>query len=368
MSNRGITSASAYPVVNPASRQSLISSNAPLGVNLSEIRNTIPILNRFETKCLLIQLAQLESNNVTNLVSVGNPTIGNFKGNINDDTVVSWWNTTYANVATVLITNSDHSTIKLGMVANTTGTSTGKFGSNTMVIAKSVSGNITAGNFIPGFTYTVTSIGTTDFTLCGVGGGVTNVVIGNVFVANSAGTGTGTAFIANNQIMLGSDHLISGDITFTVSPLKLGKYQNSQWLLTKLGYINEDGSWNAKDGVDSIEVFALAAGVQDLIMRDFIQTQYSDLIKSGAIRPNDSKEVISGMLALAYQYQDLGNPQLNESKFNTDGTINLSNFSIGTRANVWRNTGQVADSQGRPGHIHFNAGRYAIRTLGADLT
>jgi hypothetical protein len=187
-------------------------------------------------------------------------------------------------------------------------------------------------------------------------------------VANSAGTGTGTALATNNEIILGSNHAVSGDVSFTVSPLKLGKYQNSQWLLTQLGYINADGTWTAKDGVDSNEIFVLAPGVQDAIMRDFIQTQYADLIKSGAIRPNDSKEIVGGMIALAYQYQDLGNPQLNESKFNPDGTVNLTSFSIGTKANVWRNAGQTIDSQGRPGHIYFNAGRYAIRTLGADVT
>jgi hypothetical protein len=368
MSNTGIINAASNPVINPASRQLLIASGSPIGVNLDEIKDTIAILNRFETKCLLVQLANLESNSDASLVSVGVPSIGVFKANINANTVVSWSGTYFSNIASVKIQNADHSQIKLGMVANTQSPSTGTFGSNSMVIAKSVGGNITAGNFIPGFTYTVTSIGSTDFTQCGLPGNVVDVVIGNVFVANSAGTGTGTALATNNEIMLGSNHTVSGDVSFTVSPLKLGKYQNSQWLLTQLGYIDADGTWTAKDGIDSNEIFALAPGVQDAIMRDFIQTQYADLIKSGAIRPNDSKEIVGGMLALAYQYQDLGNPQLNQSKFNADGTVNLTTFSIGTKANVWRNTGQTVDSQGRPGHIYFNAGRYAIRTLGADVT
>ena len=364
MSNSGIINAVNNPVINPANRQSLISSTAPLGVNLNQIRDTIATLNRFETKCLLVQLANLESNNDSNLVSLGVPKLGIFKANINANTVVSHWNTYYANIATLTITNSDHSSIKLGMVANTASPSTGALGSNTMVIAKSVGGNITAGNFIPGFTYRITSLGTTNFVAIGANASV----LGNVFVANAVGTGTGTALGTNNEIILASNHTVSGDINFTVSPLKLGKYQNSQWLLTKLGYINNDGTWGNKDGVDSNEVFALSPGVQDAIMRDYIQTQYSDLIKSGAIRPDDSKEIVGGMLSLSYQYQDLGNPQLNESQFNADGTVNLSNFSIGTKANVWRSTGQVVDSQGRPGHIYFNAGRYAIRTLGADVT
>jgi hypothetical protein len=171
----------------------------------------------------------------------------------------------------------------------------------------------------------------------------------------------------NNEIILGSSHAVSGDITFNINPLKLGKYQTSDWLLTRLGYKNNDGTWAAKDGVDGNDIFLEATAVQDRILGDFLQEQYAELVKSGAIRNGDSKETIGGMLSLAYQYQDLGNPQLNKSLYNTDGTLNLENYSIGSRANVWRNTGQTVDSQGRPGHIYFNAGRYAIRTLGADV-
>lgn len=364
MSNFGILNATGNPIMSPANRQSLVASGAPFGIGLNEIRNTIATLNQFETKCLLIQLASLESNNNANLTTVGVPSLGFFQANINANTVVSWWSTYYANVATLTITNSTHDMIKVGMVANLTAPSTGVLGSNTMVIAKSVAGNITAGNFVPGCTYTITSVGTTDFVAIGANASA----IGNVFVANATGSGTGTALGTNNEIVLGSNHVTSGDINFTVSPLKLGKYQNSQWLLTKLGYLNNDGTWTAKDGIDSHEIFLAAPGVQDAIMRDFIQTQYTDLIKSGAIRSGDSKDIVGGMLSLAYQYQDLGNPQLNESQFNVDGTINQTTFSIGSKANVWRSTGQTVDSQGRPGHIYFNGGRYAIRTLGADVT
>lgn len=363
MSNQGISTASTNTVVNPASRQLLARSDAPIGINLDLVKQEIVTLNKFETKCLMIQLGSLESNTDANLISVGVPSLGTFRANINANTVVSWYNTYYANVATLTITNADHSSIKLGMVANTISPSTGTLGSNTMVIAKSVGGNIQAGNFIPGCTYTITSLGTTDFVAIGANASV----IGNVFVANAAGTGTGTALGTNNEIILGSNHVSSGDINFTVSPLKLGKYQNSLWLLTKIGYINSDGSWNSKDGVDSNEIFLSATSVQDSIMRDFIKTQYQELIKAGAIRSGDNKEIVSGMLALSYQYQDLGNPLLNQNVYNADGTINIENYSIGTRANVWRNNGQTLDSQGRPGHIYFNGGRYAIGNLGADV-
>jgi hypothetical protein len=59
---------------------------------------------------------------------------------------------------------------------------------------------------------------------------------------------------------------------------------------------------------------------------------------------------------------------LRQSIYNPDGTINLETYSIATKANVWRETGQTVDSKGRPGHIYFNGGRYAITTLGADVS
>lgn len=367
MADQGIRTAGNNVVINPASRQVLADINAPRGTNLGKIKANIETLNKFQTKCILIQLSSLESNINANTVNIGVPTIGTFRANINANTVVSYANTYFSNVATITITNSDHSNIQLGMVANIQLPSTGEFGSNTMIIKKSVGGNIAAGNFVPGFTYTITSIGTTNFTLCGLEGNVANVIVGNVFVANGIGTGTGTAFLTNNQIMLGSNHTASGDIQFNVSPLKLGKYQNSDYLLTRYGYKNTDGSWAAKDGVDSNEIFLQAIEVQDNIMNSFLQDQYAELVKQGAIRDGDSKETVAGMLALAYQYQDLGNPALKLNVFNADGTVNLENYSIASRSNVWRNTGLTVDSQGRPGHIYFNAGRYAVRTLGADV-
>lgn len=367
MSDLGITNSNNFTVTNPASRDTLGNISAPRGIGLDKFRPNIETLTKFETKCIQIQLSNVESNINANLMTLGVPQLGPFKANINANTVVSYANTYFANLATISITNSDHKDILLGMVANIRNPSVGSFGGNTMVIKKSVGGNITSGNFVPGFTYTITSIGTTNFTLFGLPGNVANVVIGNVFVANAAGNGTGTAFLTNNQIMLGSNHSLSGDVTFTLAPLKLGKYQTSEWLLKKNGYKNDDGTWTGKNGVDSNEVFVAAPEVQDAILNDFFQEQYVELIKSGAIRDGDSKETIAGMLALSYQYQDLGNPQLNQSPFNPDKTINLENYSIGTKSNVWRNTGQPLDSQGRPGHIYFNSGRYAISTLGKDV-
>jgi hypothetical protein len=358
MANTGITTSLQFPVINPASRSLLVDPDAPRGVSIKQTRPDVPGLNRFEVRCLLIQLGQLESNTNANLIGVGVPQIGIYKASISS-------NTSFANVASITITNNDHSEIKVGMFANIAGTSTGAFGSNTIVIEKSLGGDTQAGKFVPGFTYTITSIGTTDFTLCGVPF-VANVAVGLEFIANAVGSGTGTALIGNNQIKLASNHTISGAISFTVSPLLLGKYQNSQWLLYNKGFLDINNQWTGKDGIDSNDLFLAATLIQENVMTEFLTEKYNELIKSNAIRSGDTKDKVAGMLALAYQYQDLGNPQLKQSVYNSDGTINSETFSIASKANVWRETGQTVDSRGRPGHIYFNNGRYAIMTLGAD--
>jgi hypothetical protein len=350
MSNVGIELAANYSVVSPAPRALLANVNAPVGINLSQFQSGIPTLSRFDIKCLLVQLGELESNSNSTLVTVGNPQQGVFVGNVT------------AGQTQVTISNLDNTNIKIGSVANLSVSSDGNFGNNTLIVGKSVGGNIVAGNFVVGCTYTVTSVGNTDF---GAVGGQN--VIGNVFIANTAGTGTGTASASNNQIILASNNTVTGTVRFFVNPLKLGKYQASQTLLTNAGYLQANGAWTGKDGIDSNDVFLSATYIQDLIQKNYIEEKYIELIRSKAIRVGDTRDVVAGMLALAYQYQDFGNPNLAQNIINSDGTINVENYSVGHRANVWRNTGQTVDSQGRPGHIYFNAGRYAIATLGADV-
>jgi len=363
MADIGIDEAKKNAVINPASRIVLGNLTFPKGETINSVKENIPNLNKFETKCLAIQLGQLESNNNTKLATVGKPELGIFKANINANTIISHWGMYYANIATVTITNSDHSDLKVGMVANIVNPSTGAFGNNSVIVEKSVSGNITAGNFIPGCTYTISSIGTTDFTAIGA----YSASIGEIFIANAVGIGTGTAIGSNNEIILKSNHTITGNVTFTVSPLKLGRYQISQWLLINYGYLDNNGNWTDKDNIDTTDLFLLSDQIQNNIMYQFLKENYVKLIKAGAIKTGDTKDIVAGMLSVAYQYQDLGNPQLGQTVSNSNGVLNIENYSIATKAKVWRETGQTVDSQNRPGHIYFNAGRYAISNLGADI-
>ena len=136
MADQGIRTAGNNIVISPASRQVLANASTPRGTNLSKIKPNIETLNKFQTRCILTQLSSLESNINANTINIGVPKIGTFRANINANTVISHANTYFSNVAAITITNSDHSDIQLGMVANIQLPSTGTFGSNTMVIKK----------------------------------------------------------------------------------------------------------------------------------------------------------------------------------------------------------------------------------------
>lgn len=77
----------------------------------------------------------------------------------------------------------------IGASANTVGTIFQASGPGTGTGRVSLVSNITAGNFVIGTTYTITAVGTTNFTLIGASANT----VGITFVATGVGTGTGTA-------------------------------------------------------------------------------------------------------------------------------------------------------------------------------
>jgi hypothetical protein len=84
----------------------------------------------------------------------------------------------------------------------------------------------------------------------------------------------------------------------------LGRYAVHEKTLKNYGYLSNTGTYLGKDGINSRVDFWFDNAVQDRIMERFILEQYPALIKVNAIRENDSKETVAGMLAVAYQFQD----------------------------------------------------------------
>jgi hypothetical protein len=72
--------------------------------------------------------------------------------------------------------------------------------------------SVTAGSFTPGLSYQILSLGTTNFTACGAG---VNPQVGDVFTANNAGSGTGTASDAGQCVLTTSGTISSGQMNMT---------------------------------------------------------------------------------------------------------------------------------------------------------
>jgi len=167
-------------------------------------------------------------------------------------------------------------------------------------------------------------------------------------------------------------YMETGSNIQAISGDRLGKYLISDFLLKEYAY-KDDIGWTGLDGIDTQELFLNSSSVQDKIMINFFADYYVKLIKSGAIKAGDTKSVIAGMLAVAYQFQDIENT----STIQTDKIANTllvqikkeSNFAYkAVKTEIWRNYGKQQDSLGRPAGLFFNAGKYAIQNLAADFT
>ena len=103
----------------------------------------------------------------------------------------------------------------------------------------------------------------------------------------------------------------------------LGRYQVSKKTLVNYGYrFSGNLDFTGKDGIKYDTEFLFDNNVQDRIMEKFIVDQYQALIKNGGIQKNDSKEIVAGMIATAYQFLD-ANPSLSDAV----GTLNLLSTS-----------------------------------------
>lgn len=84
---------------------------------------------------------------------------------------------------------------------------------------------------------------------------------------------------------------------------RYGRYAVHNRTLEAYGY-KKNGEWTKKDGITDLTDFIFDSKVQDRVMEKFIKDQYRALIKAGAIRAGDSKQMVAGLIATAYQFQD----------------------------------------------------------------
>jgi len=94
------------------------------------------------------------------------------------------------------------------------------------------------------------------------------------------------------------------DLAYSLGP-RFGRYAVHIKTLINYGYIIENGEvWTNKDGIDSIATFLSNQAVQDSIMERYLTEQYKACIDAGVIEVGDTGDVICGILAVAYQFQD----------------------------------------------------------------
>jgi hypothetical protein len=136
----------------------------------------------------------------------------------------------------------------------------------------------------------------------------------------------------------------------------VGKYQFGAAALVDQGYIskeayqkygganggnavlNDPGAWTGKDGLQNKDQFLNAGAVQEKCMQSYTESNYKQLVRSGAIQPSDDPGTVSGVLASAHL---LGPGGAYKTRYGASG----------------------ADAYGTTGTSYVQKGKYAIATL-----
>ena len=136
----------------------------------------------------------------------------------------------------------------------------------------------------------------------------------------------------------------------------VGKYQFGAAALVDQGYIskeayqkygganggnavlNDPSAWTGKDGLQSKDQFLNAGAVQEKCMQTYTESNYKQLVRSGAIQPSDDPGTVSGVMASAHL---LGPGGAYKTRYGESG----------------------ADAYGTTGTSYVQKGKYAIATL-----
>ena len=174
-----------------------------------------------------------------NNVAVGNNSL--------QDLTTGSWNVALGVTALQVLTTGNSCT-GVGFNANLTNVS----GNNNVAVGYNSllnSGKVqTAGVFVSGVSYTIQSIGSTDFTLIGASANT----VGVVFTASGIGTGTGTAS-PNNGNNIGIGYASGGSITTGSNNVVIGSYNGAAAPISATGsnyIVLSDGAANVRQTID----------------------------------------------------------------------------------------------------------------------
>ena len=130
-----------------------------------------------------------------------------------DNTVITALGTGTGGTGTYTVNNTQ--TVSSTTLTGAVFVTTSPYVQNCSSIASGVRETVTAGSFVTGYTYSILSVGTTDFTLIGAASNT----VGVQFTATGPGTGTGTAYL-----VVGCGMRIDGDYALGLKSMVVDAY------------------------------------------------------------------------------------------------------------------------------------------------
>lgn len=361
VTNTGPESAITEAFTQGVNRIILDQPNTPKGISIVKINENIPVLLQNEVRALMIQIGYMSSNwehtklnsdtgqlgryqaTKTTLINYGYRFSGNTgftgKDGISFDTEFLFDANVQDRIMERFIQDQYRALVKVGAIRD--------FDSKEYV----------AGMIAVAYQFQDASSGVVDIN----SSGLMDSISGSTTGLNSVLATSGTSLSKSTSVL-------SSTSTMNSAAANFGENAANSGVFTSLSTLNP-GLVSAAQSGDTTAAKSLVDASSIESKMKTLGTTTADGLKSDEFNSFStvSKDNLPASLTGMQDQAKLTSAKVDVAALQSSASDFTSSIPA-SKANQWRNTGVEKDSTGRPGSLFFNAGRYAIQVLAADIT
>ena len=199
----------------------------------------------------------------------------------------------------------------------------------------------------------------------GLGDIDTSGLLGSISVST---TGLNDILATSGATLSNSTSVLSSSATMNSTAAGFGESAATSGVFDSLSSLTPELLAAAKSGDPAAAKSLVDASGLESKMKT-LGTTTADGLKSQEFNsfPDISKDNLPASLTGMQDQAKLAAAKIDVAALKSSASDFTSSIPA-SKANKWRNTGVEQDSSGRPGSLFFNAGRYAIQVLSADIT